>query len=198
MTESTMIDARGNRVPTRYVPPKDKKRDKIVRKYYKRAEKVHADLDKLKTELRTDASAFVEEMKAEHGIVRGGEKGNLTLTSFDGRLRILIAQHDSITFNEQLQLAQDLINEFIQAKASGIDVDLQKLIDDAFYAEKGNIRTSRILSLLRLDIKDERWQKAMKLIRESIQVASSKEYIRFYRKNDKGDFDYLPLDISNV
>jgi FKBP-type peptidyl-prolyl cis-trans isomerase (trigger factor) len=193
-----MIDARGNRVPTRYVPPKDKKRDKIVRKYYKRAEKVHADLDKLKTELRTDASAFVEEMKAEHGIVRGGEKGNLTLTSFDGRLRILIAQHDSITFNEQLQLAQDLINEFIQAKASGIDVDLQKLIDDAFYAEKGNIRTSRILSLLRLDIKDERWQKAMKLIRESIQVASSKEYIRFYRKNDKGDFDYLPLDISNV
>ncbi|MDD2301876.1 MAG: DUF3164 family protein [Eubacteriales bacterium] len=198
MSESTMSDARGNRVPTRYVPTEDKKRDRLVRKHFAQAMKLNAALQHFKSALMADTDRFVETLKEEHNIQRGGKKGNLTFTSFDGSLRFEVAQHDSIQFNEKLKLAQDLISQWIRGKANGVDVDLQKLIDDAFYAVRGTIRTSRILGLLRLDIKDESWQQAMKLIRESIQVSSSKEYIRFYQKGMDGTFRYLPLDISNA
>ena len=180
--ESTMTDARGNQVPTRYVPAHDKKRDRLVRKFSKRAHKLNADLHKFKEDLLVESASFVEDLEAQHNIHRGGKKGNLTLTSFDSSLRILIAQHDTIAFNEQLQLAQELLNQWMRSKINGIDADLQTLIDDAFYASGGSIRTSRILSLLRLNIKDAKWKQAMKLIKESITVASSKEYIRFLHK----------------
>lgn len=198
MTETTMTDARGNKVPTRYVRAEDKKRDRLVKKHFAQALKLNAALQQFKAGLMTDTESFVADMKEEHNILRGGKKGNLTLTSFDGSLRFEIAQHDSIAFNEKLQFAQDLISQWIRGKANGVDADLQKLIDDAFYAVRGTIRTSRILGLLRLDIKDDNWLSAMKLIRESIQVSSSKEYIRFYRKQPDGSFEYLPLDISNA
>lgn len=196
--ETTMIDARGNQVPARYVRPEDKKRDKLVRKHFTNAVKINKALQRFKSDLMADSESFVEAMKNEHNILRGGKKGNLTFTSFDGSLRIEIAQHDSIQFNEKLQLAQELLNQWIRGKANGIDADLQILIDDAFYSTRGTIRISKVLSLLRHNIKDETWKSAMQLIRESIQVSSSKEYIRFYKKGPDGTFEYLPLDISNA
>ena len=113
-------------------------------------------------------------------------------------LRILIAQQDTVTFNEQLQLAQELLNQWMNGKVSGIDANLKTLIDDTFYATGGAIRTSRILALLRLNIKEAAWLKAMKLIRNSITVSGSKEYIRFYSKNPSGEFELIPLDLSNA
>ena len=198
MAETNMTDARGNKVPTRYVSKVDKARDRLVRKHYTQALKINESLKRFKASVMNDTEAFVETLKTEHNIQRGGKKGNLTFTSFDGCLRIEVAQHDSVAFNEKLQLAQELLNQWIRAKANGIDEDLQKLITDAFYAVRGTIRTSRILGLLRLEIKDATWQQAMKLIRESIQIASSKEYLRFYQKGQDGTFNYLPLDVSNA
>ena len=46
----------------------------------------------------------------------------------------------------------------------------------------GKINTKRVLSLRRLDIKDERWLRAMDAIGDSIQVAGSKSYIRIYKQ----------------
>ncbi len=198
MAETNMTDARGNKVPTRYVSKVDKARDRLVRKHFTQALKINKALKGFKAAVMNDTEAFVETLKTEHNIQRGGKKGNLTFTSFDGSLRIEVAQHDSVAFNEKLQLAQELLNQWIRAKANGIDADLQTLITDAFYAVRGTIRTSRILGLLRLEIKDENWQQAMKLIRESIQIASSKEYLRFYEKGPDGTFNYLPLDVSNA
>jgi len=196
--EKIWIDARGKKVPFSYVPKVDRKRNRLVAKYHKQALKLNAALKKMKQDLIIESEAFVDELKDKYGILRGGQKGNLTLTSFDGSMRIIIAQHDSIAFNEQLQLAQELIAQWLMSKIDGIDSDLHKLIDDAFYAVNGNIRTGRIMSLLRLDIKDAKWQEAMQLIKNSFTVSSTKEYIRFYAKNDASEFEYIPLDLSNA
>ena len=74
-------------------------------------------------------------------------------------------------------------------------------MQDAFYVGKsGNINKNRILGLRRLDIQDERWQKAMAAISDSIQVSDSKQYIRIYRRNpdDAGKYDLVNLDISSL
>ncbi len=43
---------------------------------------------------------------------------------------------------------------------------------------------AELFGLLRLEIADERWQRAMKAIRDSIRVEGTKEYVRFYERSD--------------
>ncbi|WP_143413369.1 DUF3164 family protein, partial [Haemophilus aegyptius] len=70
----------------------------------------------------------------------------------------------------------------------------------AFNVDKeGNLNTSRILGLRRVDIQDERWQNAMQAISESVQVVSSKAYVRLYERVGESD-QYVPiaLDVAGV
>ncbi|EFA27968.1 conserved hypothetical protein [Haemophilus influenzae HK1212] len=51
----------------------------------------------------------------------------------------------------------------------------------------------------RVDIQDERWQNAMQAISESVQVVSSKAYVRLYERVGESD-QYVPiaLDVAGV
>ena len=61
------------------------------------------------------------------------------------------------------------------------------------------INTGRVLALRRLDIRDEKWQKAMMAIGESLQVVGSKEYVRFYeRVGDSDQYQPINLDVAAV
>ncbi|PRL98825.1 hypothetical protein BV011_01718 [Haemophilus influenzae] len=65
--------------------------------------------------------------------------------------------------------------------------------------KEGNLNTSRILGLRRVDIQDPRWQNAMQAISESVQVVSSKAYVRLYERMGESD-QYVPiaLDVAGV
>ena len=53
--------------------------------------------------------------------------------------------------------------------------------------------------LLRLDIEDERWQRAMDAIRASMRVIASKEYLRFYiRENFGASWQAVTIDLAKV
>ncbi|HHF3838491.1 DUF3164 family protein, partial [Haemophilus influenzae] len=70
------------------------------------------------------------------------------------------------------------------------------LIERAFNVDKeGNLNTSRILGLRRVDIQDERWQNAMQAISESVQVVSSKAYVRLYERVGESD-QYVPIALD--
>lgn len=74
------------------------------------------------------------------------------------------------------------------------------VIREAFQVDKkGQIAKSRILGLRKYNIKDPKWQEAMELIGEAIQVISSKQYIAFYvREDDKKAFKQVPLNFSSL
>ncbi|MCK9139459.1 DUF3164 family protein, partial [Haemophilus influenzae] len=74
--------------------------------------------------------------------------------------------------------------------------ELKALIERAFNVDKeGNLNTSRILGLRRVDIQDERWQNAMQAISESVQVVSSKAYVRLYERVGESD-QYVPIALD--
>ncbi|EOL1457562.1 DUF3164 family protein, partial [Escherichia coli] len=61
--------------------------------------------------------------------------------------------------------------------------EIKAIISEAFSTDKeGNINTGRVLALRRLEIEDERWNNAMMLIGEAVQVIGSKSYIRVYER----------------
>lgn len=71
------------------------------------------------------------------------------------------------------------------------------LVDDAFNVGKsGLVSTAKILGLRRLKISDATWKKAMDAITESIQVVSSKTYMRFYERLEDGGYRHIPLDVA--
>ena len=167
-------------------------RDRLVNELIAGAKGLSGEIGNFKAKVFGDVSAFVQLSAEEYGLKVGGKKGNVTLFSFDGRYKVLMATADNIAFDERLQAAKGLIDECIAAWSAGSSPEIMVLVQQAFNADKeGNLNTGRILALRRLEIKDERWQRAMTAIGESVQVVGSKQYCRFYER--VGDTDEYRL-----
>lgn len=99
-------------------------------------------------------------MAEKYGRTRGGVKGNVTFSSFDGSEQITIRVQETLTFGPELQIAKDLIDECVTEWSEGANANLRAIIGDAFQVDKeGQLNTGRILSLRRVKIQDERWNR---------------------------------------
>lgn len=193
-------DAQGRMVPESLIKPIDMERDRLVRHLVDRASELSAKLADFKAVAFGDIEAFIELSAEQYGITLGGKKGNVTLYSFDGRFKIQRSVQESIAFDERLQAARALIDECLRDWTQGARPEVATLANDAFRTDsQGEIRTARVLALRRLDIKDERWQRAMQAIGEACQVVGSKSYIRVYERiGDSDQYRAISLDIAGV
>lgn len=192
-----MEDHRGRLVPADIVSEYDKTRDQLVRDLVKKARAVAAEVADFKLTAMDEIQAFVELSCERYGVTLGGQKGNVTLATFDGRYKILRAISDRITFDERLQAAKRLIDECIIEWSSGARQEVVVLVNQAFEVDKqGKINTNRILGLRRLNINDAKWRRAMDAIHDSIMIDGTREYIRVYERDNDGKYRQLPLDIS--
>lgn len=193
-------DAQGRLVHENMIKPIDAERDRLVRDLVERASRLNAELTAFKASAFGDIEAFIELSAEQYDVKVGGKKGNVTLYSFDGRFKILRAIQESIAFDERLQAARALIDECLRDWTEGARPEVATIANDAFRTDaQGEIRTARVLALRRLDIKDERWQRAMTAIGEACQVVGSKSYIRVYERIGETDqYKPISLDIAGV
>lgn len=195
-----MADAKGCLVPESMVKPIDRARDELVTELARQARIVSDGLREFKSRVFDDINAFVDLSGEQYGVKLGGKKGNLTLFSFDGALKVQVAIAEHMVFDERLQVAKHLIDECIIDWSQGSRDEIKVLVQAAFQTDKeGKINTGRVLALRRLDIRDEKWQKAMQAIGESLQVVGSKEYVRFYERIGNTDqYQPISLDVAAV
>ena len=193
-------DGEGRLIPENMVKPIDRARDDLVRELVGKAKAASAVLADFKAKAFGDIGAFVEMSGEQYGVKLGGVKGNVTLLSFDGRFKIVRQIQEHLVFDERLQAAKQLIDEFIQTWTEGSRDEIKALINDAFQVNKeGKINTARVLGLKRLNISDEKWLRAMQAIADSVQVAGSKPYIRIYeRVGDTDQYQPISLDVAAV
>lgn len=192
-------DAQGRLVPEEQVREIDRARDDLVREKVAKAKARQADLRAFKGELFDDVSAFVELSAERYDVKLGGKKGNVTLQSYDGRYQIQRQVSEHLTFDEGLMAAKTLIDECLREWTAGSPGEIRALVDYAFQVDKqGRINTGRILGLRRLDIEDERWQRAMKAIGDSLQVAGSRAYVRVYERDERGVYQPISLDMATL
>ena len=195
-----MADAQGNQIRIANIKPIDLARDGLVRELVLKAQFTSSMIKQFRSEAFADIAAFQELSAEEYGVKVGGKKGNITLYSFDGQYKVQRAHAEHIVFDERLQAAKTLIDECLNEWTQNANPNLQTIIHKAFEVDKeGNLSTSRILALRRLDIKDERWVKAMDIIADSIQVVGSKAYIRVYeRVGDSDEYVAISLDVASA
>ncbi len=194
------MDAKGCLIPESMIKPIDKERDWLVKELVNKASEVSAVLSSFKVQAFGDIAAFIDLSAEQYDTKIGGQKGNLTLYSFDGKYRVQRAIQDRIAFDERLQAAKELIDQCLHDWTEGARPEIQSIVTNAFATDKeGQINTGRVLTLRRLDIKDERWVRAMAAIGEAIQVVGSKSYIRVYERiGDSEQYRPIPLDIAGA
>ncbi|HWQ10156.1 MAG TPA: DUF3164 family protein [Holophaga sp.] len=192
-------NANGDLVKLENIRAVDLLRDEVVLRIADRAQEKSAELATFRDQVFDEIAAFLEESAKRFKVRLGGAKGNLTLFSFDGRFKVIVANQDYIQFDERLQIAKSLIDKCIKSWSDGADAKLLALVNDAFQVDKaGNVSIRRILALRQLDIDDRAWKKAMDAISESIQVVGSKRYVRVYERTETGDYRPISLDLANA
>ncbi|WP_235898807.1 DUF3164 family protein, partial [Yersinia alsatica] len=194
-----MLDRKSRLVPISQISDFDLEMDAFVRAQVAEAFEENARIKAFKAKSFNECYAWLDLVAEKYGKTRGGAKGNVTFPSYDGSEQICIAVQDSLTFGPELQIAKELIDECISEWSVDANENLRAIILDAFAVDKeGQLSTSRILSLRRIKIDDPRWHQAMEAISESLQVAVSKTYINFRRKNSEGKLVNIPINIAAV
>lgn len=189
----------GHYVPESQIKAIDLARDTLVLEKITRALQLRQELQEFKRGLFDDIAAFVQLSAEQYGARVGGDKGNVTLVSYDGRYKMIRAIQDSILFDERLQAAKALIDECLNDWTEGARVELRALVNNAFRVDQdGNIKTGEVLGLRRLKFDDDRWQQAMAAISDAVTVVSSKTYVRFYERDDRGMYHPISLDMAAV
>lgn len=192
-----MVDHKGNLVNKKNVKAIDLNRDALVKKLWKKANRLHEELQAFRRESLDAISALVVESAQEHGVVIGGKKGNVVITSFDGSMRVHRTIAERISFTEELEVARSLVHECLQEFSKGANKNLKALVEGAFEIDnKGNVSVTKILGLRRVKIEHEKWRKAMSIIADSIAVVSSKEYVRFYVRKEDGEYEHVNMNFA--
>lgn len=192
-----MRRADGTLVPVDKVKAIDKDRDAFVRELVAQAHKTSEVITAFRLTAMDAVQAFVDRSLSDYDARWGGVKGNVTLTTFDGRYKVVRAIQETMVFDERLQAAKALIDECITRWSKGSNANIKAIVNRAFQVDKiGQIRTGAVLSLRSLRIDDPQWLEAMRAISDSMQVVSTKAYLRFYERNANGGYDLINLDLA--
>jgi hypothetical protein len=191
------IDAKGGLVPEEAIKPLDLLRDQLVSSIQDKVLAMRQKMEDTKADCLNDIEAFMNLSAEQYGVKLGGEKGNVSLTSFDGSARVVLAISESLDLTEGVHAAKQLIDEYLTDLTKDSSSDLRTLVTNAFRVKQGKMDVKRILELRSYNISDERWKKAMDIISESVRVTSSKRCFRVHSKKDDS-FQLINLDFATI
>lgn len=198
-TEKYMQNAQGAWVAIENVNERDLLCDQLVKGIIPQFKSMQESMKALKEKTYSDIAAFVSLSLERYGVKVGGEKGNVTLVCFDGTYKVVRSMADNMTFDEGIIAAQALIGECLAEWTEGSRPELRSVVERAFKQDKqGNISVSAVMSLRQLKINDDRWQRAMTAISESLQVVFAKSYIRVFERDGKGGWHNITLDFAKL
>ncbi|MBL8976745.1 MAG: DUF3164 family protein [Myxococcales bacterium] len=195
-----MADPKGFLVPIEAIRPQDLLADELVGKLMLHARELSAQIARFKDHTFADIADFQALLAQEYDARAGGAKGNMTFTSFDGRMKVSVQVADRIEFGAELQIAKTLVDECLIDWSADSQPELRAVVTRAFQTDKeGKINQAALFSILRLEIADARWQRAMKAIRDSMRVTGTKSYVRFHvRAHGNAPWEAVSLDIASL
>ena len=198
--EGYVLDGKGRLVPQAQVRDTAALEDQTVRVIMAFAVELANRIDRFYHHTQLDLETFLQTLSDAYGATRRGAegKGNVTLTSLDGLLKIQFAVADRLVFGPELQVAKSLFDECVGEWSADARPQLRAIITDAFQVDReGAVNKEAVLRLLRLEIEDVRWERAQEAIRDAIRVVGTKRYIRFYvRARPDAAWEAIPINIA--
>lgn len=193
-----LTDVKGRLVPLDLVKPVDLLMDETVRKVAFFAQELSAQVARFKQHTLDDIAGFKALLAQEHNTTIGGGKGNITLTSFDGLVKVLVKIADQTIFGPELQDAKAKVTECIRTWTEGAAPELVALVENAFQVDQeGRVNRSDLLYLLRLNIDHPTWLEGMELIRKAERPMGTKEYVQIHTRPHTGaKWEHVTIDVA--
>ena len=198
--EGYMKNALGHLVPRANVREQDLLRDEVARNLASHASVLNKALADFKKKALGDIADLVKIAGERYEVVLGGKKGNVSINTYDGKYKVQRSVADRIQFTEEIEAAKTLINQCIARWSEGANDNIRAIVDRAFSKDtKGQLKTAAVLDLMRLEIDDAEWKRAMEAIRDSIQTTGTAIYVRVYERIGESDqYKAIPLDLAAV
>lgn len=192
-------DHRGNDIPSNFIHKLDRQKHSTAVKYCNKAKRLAEQLAKFKADLIAECDALYEQSLKDNMItVRKNAKGGYSISTIDKKYQITVSVSESIKFDDNIDLAQELIAQYLNEVTEGIDHGLKTLVNEAFKTRRGQLDTKRVLGLLKLEIKHKTWVRAMELVRKAISVDGRKRYITLSEKDEEGKDVNIKLEFSSI
>ena len=195
-----LMDSKCRMVPESMIKDHQKMEDDVVKKIMGYAVDLSDQIARFHAKTFSDMGTFMDLLEEKYGMTKGGKKGNVTFSSFDGCMRVQINIQDHLEFGPELQIAKGLIDECIAEWSSEMSDKIAALVNHAFNVDKaGQVNREALFSLRRLEIDDPKWRRAVAAINDSIRTVGSKAYIRFHRRASPEDaWKAVTIDLAKV
>lgn len=207
-----MMNSLGGLTPTNKVAEIDKLRDNVVRDIVMQARALQDQMIHFKTTIFEDIETFVKISAEQYGAQVGGVKGNITLTTFDGKYKVVVQNQERLSFDERLQIAKCMVDNCIKCweekiRAGGMSSEAVDVFENmmviargAFQVDKaGQFNRTNLINLTKYQIKDPEWLLAMKAIIDAQAIVGSKLYLRVSERiggNQK--WEHIALDMASL
>jgi hypothetical protein len=195
------LDEQGNKRPRKYLTKLERMQESEIGKILKRAEFLNEKLSEFKEAVASSCEKLVEEYAKRNKLDTTNWKGNITLMSFDRSVKIELNVNNRIEFDDlAIKACKALLDEFLSENIDAKNAFIAEIVTDAFSTSRGKLDTKKVLGLLKYEskIKDEKFQKAMGFLKESIRNVGSKNYYRISVKDDDGSWQPIRLDFSSL
>ena len=194
-------NSKGHQVPVELISDMDKIIEQTVRSVHDFGLDLMNQVARFRGHTFDDIYGLVELLHEQYGATRGGKKGNVSFTSYDGTIKIEVRIQDFVTFGPELQVAKSLIDEYIAGQSDGVPAPIMALVNHAFQVDKeGNVNRAQLYSLRRLTLPepDPIWDRAMAAIADSMRILGSKETVQISQRDKQGRFRALPINLANA
>lgn len=190
-------NAKGHLVPEHLISPADQMIDDLVTELAAKWKSQSEMLAEFKKTSFGDVHALIGTVNEQYQVKKGGEKGNVSLFSFDGGYKLLVAVNETIGCGPELQACLEKIQECVQGWKEGAQPELVILANELLATNgKGSVSIGKLLQLRRYKFDSEDWRLAMKALDEPLRVVGSKQYLRLYERSEAGSYLPIPLDIA--
>lgn len=153
-------------------------------------------LKHFKTRAFSDMQTIWEMLK-EYSSRHADGKGNFRLEHEN--YRVSYKRQGKPTFDERSHQAEKHIIDFVNSKFEN-DVDTKDLVMSLLERKKGELDINLVQKLYAMEdrFQDLNWKRGIELLKESYSFSHSKDYIGFEIKDDKGEWQAINLQFSNV
>lgn len=194
-------DARGNLIAEANISDTERDIDATVGRIHDFGLALSGTLYRFRLHTLDDIYELADRIVARYGgKPLGGSRGNVTLTSIDGRRKVVLAQSEYIAVGPEIAAAQALIGECLDEWAVGARKNLRALTDQAFRPrEDGSLSVTKLLALRRIRIDDARWESVRGAIGDALRPTGRAEYVRLYRRDTPVEkWQPIPLTIASA
>lgn len=176
------------------------KREMLIASLMVTAIQVHSELKEFKSQSVQQLEEFREVAK-EYADIRSDSKGGFSLRSLDGNNLVRLDRNVVYEYDERADQALILLHEFLEDTVKKRDKKTYRALSTLLARNKaGDLHPANVAKLMAIkdNWEDERWIKALDLLKEAYREREVSYSISFYQKDAMGKDQWLSLNFSSL